>query len=72
MIEPKQVATFISLGGIATTFWFEKESFVSWADLEDGSKKTWCIKLNQSDTIAYMRQNFQQEDGFIREFKVKS
>ena len=27
MTEPKQMATFIALGGIATALWFERESF---------------------------------------------
>ena len=35
MTEAKQMATFIALGGIATASWFKRESFVSWADLED-------------------------------------
>ena len=61
--EPKQMATFIALGVIATASWFERESFVSWANLEDAFKKTWCIKLNPSDAIACMCQNFRQENG---------
>ena len=40
MTEPKQMATFIALGGIATASWFDKESFVSWADLKDAFKRT--------------------------------
>ena len=40
MTEPKQMATFIALGGIATASWFERESFVSWANLKDAFKKT--------------------------------
>ena len=35
MTEPKQMATFIALGGIATALWFERESFSLWAELED-------------------------------------
>ena len=27
MTEPKQMATFIALGGIATALWFERKSF---------------------------------------------
>ena len=27
MTEPKQMATFIALGGVATALWFERESF---------------------------------------------
>ena len=68
MTEPKQMATFIALSGIATASWFERESFVSWANLEDAFKKTWCIKLNPSETIACACQNFQWEDGYIREY----
>ena len=71
MTEPKQIATFIALGGIATASWFERESFVSWANLEDAYKKTWCIKLKPSDAIACGCQNFQQEDDYIREYIVK-
>ena len=67
MTEPKQMATFIALGGIATASWFERGSFVSWANLEDAFKKTWCIKLNPSDAIACACQIFQREDGNIRE-----
>ena len=40
MTEPKQMATFIALGGIATASWFERESFSSWTELEDAFKKT--------------------------------
>ena len=29
MTEPKRMATFIALGGIATALWFERESFSS-------------------------------------------
>ena len=49
MTEPKQMATIIALGGIATALWFESESFSSWMELEDAFKKTWCSKLNPSD-----------------------
>ena len=42
MTEPKQMATFIALGGIATALWFERESFSSWAELGDAFKKT-CV-----------------------------
>ena len=52
MTEPKKMATFIALGGIATAKWFERESFSSWMKLEDASKKTWFTKLNFSDAIA--------------------
>ena len=58
MTDPKQMATFIALGGIVTASWFERESFVSRANLNDAFKKTWCTKLNPSDTIACMCQNF--------------
>ena len=44
MTEAKQMATFIALSGIATALWFERESFSSWAELEDAFKKTCCIK----------------------------
>ena len=40
MTEPKQMATFIALGGIATALWFERESFSLWAELENAFKKT--------------------------------
>ena len=40
MTEPKQMATFIALGIIATALWFERESFSLWAELEDAFKKT--------------------------------
>ena len=40
MTEPKKMATFIALGGIATALWFERESFSLWAELEDAFKKT--------------------------------
>ena len=72
MTEPKKMANFIALGGIATTSWFDRESFVSWADLENAIKKTWCIKLNPSDAIACECQNLQREDGYIREYIVKT
>ena len=65
------MATFIALGSIATASWFERESFVSWANLEDAFKRTWCIKLNPSDAIACACQNFQREDGYIRKYIVK-
>ena len=52
MTKPKQMATFIALGGIATASWFERESFSLWAELEDAFKKTWCIKQNPLDAIA--------------------
>ena len=71
MTEPKQKAPFIALGGNATASWFERESFVSWANMEDAFKKTWCIKLNPSDAIAWVCQNFQWEGGYIIEYIVK-
>ena len=71
MTEPKQMATFIVLGGIATALWFERESFSSWAELENTFKKTWCIKLNPSDAIACACSTYQKEDGYIREYIVK-
>ena len=71
MTEPKQMATFIALGGIATALWFERESFSSWMELEDAFKKTWCTKLNPSDAIARACQTHQKEDGYIREYIVK-
>ena len=52
MTEPKRMATFIALGGIATASWFARESFFLWAELEDTFKKTRCMKLNPPDTIA--------------------
>ena len=71
MTEPKQMATFIALGGIATASWFERESFSLWSELEDAFKKTWCIKLNPSDAIARACSTYQKEDGYIREYIVK-
>ena len=65
------MATLIALGGIASASWLERESFVSWADLEDAFKKIWFINLNLSNTIACACQNFHWEDGFIREYIVK-
>ena len=65
------MATFIALGGIATASWFERESFSSWAELEDAFKKTWCIKLNPSDAIARACSTYQKEDGYICEYIVK-
>ena len=32
MTEPKHMATFVALGGIATASWFKRESFSSWAE----------------------------------------
>ena len=37
--EPKQMATFLALGVIATTLWFERKSFSLWAELEDAFNK---------------------------------
>ena len=71
MMEPKRMATFVALGGIATALWFERESFTSWAKLEEAFKKTWCIKLKPSVAIARACQAFQREDGYIREYIVK-
>ena len=71
MIEPKKMATFIALGRIATTLWFEKESFSLWAELEDAFQKTWCIKLNLSDAIACACSTYQKEDGYTRKYIVK-
>ena len=33
--EPKKMATFIALGGIATALCVERESFSLWAELKD-------------------------------------
>ena len=63
MTEPKQMATFIALGDIVTASLFERESFVSWAELEDAFKKTWCTKLDTSDAIAIASQNHQKKMG---------
>ena len=71
MTEPKQMTTFIALGGIAIALWFERESFSSWMELEDAFKKTQCTKLNPSDAIARACQTHQKEDGYIREYIVK-
>ena len=71
MTEPKQMASFIALGGIATASWFETESFSLWAELEDAFKKTWCMKLNPLDAIARACSTYQKEDGYIWEYIVK-
>ena len=65
------MATFIVLDGIATTLWFERESFSLWAELEDAYKKTWCIKLNLLDSIARACRTYQKEDVYIRKNIVK-
>ena len=69
--EPKQMATFIALGGIATALWFEKESFSLQAELEDAFKKTWCIKLNLLDAKARACCTYQKKYGYIRKYIVK-
>ena len=61
MMEPKIMATFVALGGIANVLWFKSKSFSSWAELEDAFKKTWCTKLNPSDAIAHACQTFQRK-----------
>ena len=71
MTEPKKMATYIALGGIATASWFERESFSSWMELVDAFKMAWCTKLNPSDAIARAFQTHQKEDGYIREYIVK-
>ena len=71
MTEPKQMATLIALGGIATALWAERESFSLWAELKDAFKKTWCIKSNLLDAIAYSCSTYQKEDGYIRDYIVK-
>ena len=38
-MEPKRLATFVAFGGIATALWFERKSFLSWAELEEAFKK---------------------------------
>ena len=35
MTEPKQIAAFKALGGIATALWFERESFYLWAEVKE-------------------------------------
>ena len=70
MTEPKQMATFTALGGIATDLRFEKKSFSSWMELEDAFKKTWCTKLNLTEAISRACQSHQKEDGYIREYIV--
>ena len=71
MIEPKQMATNIVLGGIATALWFEREIFSLWAKLEVAFKKTWCIKLNLSDAIAQAYSTYQKKNGYICKYGVK-
>ena len=68
MMEPKRMENFVALGGIATMSWFKRESFLSWAELEDAFKKTWCTKLNPSDAITCACQTFQKKDGYLREY----
>ena len=70
MTEPKQMATFIALGGIATAFWFKRE-FLSPGLILKTHLRNWCIKLNLSDAIACACQNFQREDGYIKEYVVE-
>ena len=65
MTEPKHLATFIALGGIAIALQFERESFSLWAELEDTFKKKWCIKLNLSDAKARACSTYHKEDGYI-------
>ena len=71
MTEPKQLATFIALGGIATALRFERESFSLWVELEDAFKKTWCMKLNPLDAVACACSTYQKEDGYIWEYVIK-
>ena len=71
LTEPKRMATFVAIGGIATVSWFKRKSFSSWAELEKAFKKTWCTKLNPSYAIARACQTFHEEDGFIRKYLVK-
>ena len=52
------MATYMALGGIATASWYELQNFEFWKDLEDSNKKTWCINLNPSDTIAQQLRLF--------------
>ena len=65
MTEPKHMATFIALGGIATVSWFKRESFLSWAELEEAFKKTWCTRSTPYGAIFCACQTFQKEDGYI-------
>ena len=39
MTKQKKMATFIALGGFATTLWFKRESFPLRAKLEDAFKR---------------------------------
>ena len=71
MGEAKKMATFMALGGIATASWYELNNFETWEDLEESFKKTWCIKLNPSDAIAWACQTFQREEGYIQEYIVE-
>ena len=71
MGEAKKMATFRALGGIATASWYELKNFETWEDLEESFKKTWCIKLNPSDAIAWACQTFQREEGYIQEYIVE-
>ena len=45
MTEPKQMATFIAPGGIATALWFERESFSSWAKIGRRVQKDLVYKV---------------------------
>ena len=46
MTEPKQMATFIALGGIATTLWFKRESFHLCADKKTPLRRPSVLNLN--------------------------
>ena len=70
MNEPKKMATFTALGGIATALRFEEKVF-SYNGLGDAFKKTWCANLNPADAIAKACQTQQKEDGYIKEYIFK-
>ena len=68
--KDKKMAIFMVLGGIATSSWNECKDFESWEDLEETLKKTWCIKLNPSDAIAWAFQTFQREGGYTQDIII--
>ena len=48
-----------------------KGKFFLWAELEDGFMKTWCIKLNMLDAIAFACSSYQKEDEYICKYIIK-
>ena len=70
MTDPKSMATFIALGGNATASWFKRKS-LSPGLISKTPSRTWCIKLNPSNAVAFVCQNYQLEYGYIQIEKVR-